>query len=155
MESLKCPICCVMYDNITRMPYSILSCNHTFCTTCIEGFKGLCPNDREPFTQVMKNFALLDVIEEYAEGLITVLNLSRVKVQQVNEEKKESKRNRRRGRGRRGNNNEDQGEPKENHPKNKPQQRNNIDKKQLGVSRHLKKDSKPLVDMDPNYRSFI
>ena len=36
MNSLKCPLCCEIFDNSNRLPLILPKCGHTYCKDCIK-----------------------------------------------------------------------------------------------------------------------
>ena len=84
-ESLSCSVCAEAFDSDARSPRT-LSCGHTFCTQCLRGIAQgrtfVCPKcrretvlqqpadgavgDGDAVLQLIRNYQLLDVIEEAA-----------------------------------------------------------------------------------------
>ena len=85
-ESLSCSVCAEAFDSTARSPRA-LSCGHTFCTQCLRGIAQgrtfVCPKcrrdtvlqqpadraagDGDPVLLLIRNYQLLDVIEEAAQ----------------------------------------------------------------------------------------
>lgn len=63
MELPTCFVCFLEYDLTHRIPY-VISCGHTFCSGCINKFRGKCPACQEIFSKVSKNYTLYTLIEE-------------------------------------------------------------------------------------------
>ena len=36
MNSLKCPLCCEIFDNDFRLPIILPRCGHTYCKDCLK-----------------------------------------------------------------------------------------------------------------------
>ena len=54
-----CEICLNNYDTISRKPYSLVPCGHTFCLSCMNQVtSNLCPTCRSPFEGRVPNWEI-------------------------------------------------------------------------------------------------
>jgi hypothetical protein len=62
---MNCEICFESFDHSIRKPYSLSSCSHTYCLSCLQSFtNNKCPTCNKKFKQKNPNIALLKLIPE-------------------------------------------------------------------------------------------
>ena len=62
---MECNICFEPFDHSIRKPYSLSSCQHTYCLKCLDQLNNnKCPNCNEPIKGKNINIALLKLIPE-------------------------------------------------------------------------------------------
>ncbi len=91
-----CKICLEPFDHSIRKPFSLSSCQHTYCLECIDKFHlndNKCPLCREQIKGKFINIALLEVVPESnydklkATTLKSCIEINEIKNSLVNEEK--------------------------------------------------------------------
>ena len=90
-QRYQCPICFEHYNDQSKCP-RLLSCGHSFCSSCLErllhGNTIDCPTCRNPgavptgVEGLLKNFALLDIVNDTPkENVNLLLHAAKVRIQ--------------------------------------------------------------------------
>ncbi len=93
---MNCDICFEPYDHSIRKPYSLMSCPHSYCLSCLEQLPtNKCPQCNKTFKDKNPNLALLKLIPKSSydylkeKSLKSLIDLSEIKA--VLKDKRESK----------------------------------------------------------------